>query len=74
MSDSTFHAVDDALSDILRKMRLRTEIYARPDYCGTWAVDTSGHRKVAFHLIERGSGWLHLDQEDEPTRLGAGRS
>ena len=56
----------DALSDILRRMRLKAEIYARPDYCGTWAVDTSGHRKAAFHLIERGNGWLHTD--DAPPR------
>ena len=54
----------DALTDILRKMRLTAEIYARPDYCGTWAVDTSGHRKMAFHLIERGNAWLHMDDSD----------
>lgn len=61
----------DALSDILRRMRLKAEIYARPDYCGTWAVDTSGHRKVAFHLIERGSAWLHTD-DGEPQQMVSG--
>lgn len=61
----------DALSDILRRMRLKAEIYARPDYCGTWAVDTSGHRKAAFHLIERGSGWLHTG-DGEPRPLTSG--
>ena len=61
----------DALSDILRRMRLRAEIYARPDYCGTWAVDTSGHRKVAFHLIERGSAWLHTE-DAEPQQMVSG--
>ncbi len=62
----------DALSDILRRMRLKAEIYARPDYCGTWAVDTSGHRKAAFHLIERGTGWLHTDDGAEPRSLAGG--
>ncbi len=61
----------DALSDILRKMRLSAEIYARPDYCGTWAVDTSGHRKMAFHLIERGNAWLHTD-DAEPMPMTSG--
>ncbi|MEM7432660.1 MAG: AraC family transcriptional regulator [Pseudomonadota bacterium] len=54
----------DALTDILRKMRLTAEIYARPDYCGSWGVDTSGHRKMAFHLIERGNAWLHMEDLD----------
>lgn len=62
----------DALSDILRRMRLKAEIYARPDYCGTWAVDTSGHRKVAFHLIERGSGWLHTVDGEAPRQMVSG--
>ena len=62
----------DALSDILRKMRLKAEVYARPDFCGTWAVDTSGHRKVAFHLIERGSGWLHTEDGVPPTQMVTG--
>ena len=62
----------DALSDILRRTRLTAEIYARPDYCGTWAVDTSGQRKVAFHLIQQGSAWLHLegDATAEPLVTG----
>ena len=62
----------DALGDILRRMRLTSEIYARPDYCGTWAVDTSGHRKVAFHLLERGNGWLHMDDGRPPLPLSSG--
>ncbi len=62
----------DALSDILRRMRLTAEIYARPDYCGSWAVDTSGHRKVAFHLIEKGSAWLHMDDGTDPMPLVTG--
>ena len=62
----------DALSDILRRMRLKAEIYARPDYCGTWAVDTSGHRKVAFHLIERGSAWLHTENGKQPQHMVKG--
>lgn len=53
-------------------MRLTAEIYARPDYCGTWAVDTSGHRKVAFHLIEKGSAWLHTDDGADPLPLVTG--
>ena len=62
----------DALSDILHKTRLTAQIYARPDYCGAWAVDTSGQRKVAFHLIQQGSAWLHLDDGSDPAPLITG--
>ena len=61
----------DALSEILRRLRLTAEIYARPDYCGSWAVDTSGHRKMAFHLIERGNAWLHTS-DAEPVPMISG--
>ena len=64
--------VPDALSNILRRLRLRAEIFAHPEFCGAWAVDTSGHRKAAFHLIERGTGWLHTEAESQPRPLNSG--
>lgn len=63
---------NDALTTILRRLRLRAGVFIHADFCGTWAVDTSGDRKVPFHLIGRGSGWLHTDDTDEPRLLSAG--
>lgn len=62
----------DALTAILRRLRLRAGVYVHAEFCGSWAVDTSGDRKVPFHLIGRGSGWLHTDDAVEPRRLDAG--
>ena len=62
----------DALTAILQRLRLRAGVYVHADFCGTWAVDTSGHRKVPFHLIGQGSGWLHTDGAEEPRPLSAG--
>ena len=62
----------DALTAILQRLRLRAGVYVHADFCGTWAVDTSGQRKVPFHLIGRGSGWLHTDDTQEPRLLDAG--
>ncbi len=62
----------DALTAILQRLRLRADVYVHADFCGTWAVDTSGHRKVPFHLIGQGSGWLHTDGTGEPRLLSAG--
>lgn len=65
--------ITDALSVILRQLRIRAKITAHPQLCGPWAVDTSGHRKATFHLIERGNGWLHLfDGRSPPLPLSAG--
>ncbi|MCG8427464.1 MAG: cupin domain-containing protein, partial [Chromatiales bacterium] len=63
---------NDALTSILQRLRLQAGVYVHADFCGTWAVDTSGHRKVPFHLIGRGEGWLHTDDTDEPRLLSAG--
>ena len=61
----------DALSWILDHQKLCAEIYHYADYCGMWAVDTSGHRKIPFHLVESGTGWLHT-QDAPPRLLGPG--
>lgn len=62
---------NDALSLILQRLRLKAEVYVHADFCGTWAVDTSGSRKVPFHLVERGKSWLHMPEE-VPRLLTAG--
>ena len=61
----------DALSLVLAGLQLSAEVYVSGDFCGHWAVDTSGSRRVPFHLIGKGNAWLHLDGEPE-RRLGAG--
>lgn len=50
----------DALSLMLDRLRLRAGIFTHASYCGAWAMDTSGQRMAAFHLVQRGACWLHL--------------
>ena len=49
----------DTLSDWLRRVNFRAEVFFRAEYCGRWAVDTSGSNHVPFHLVSQGEGWLH---------------
>jgi AraC-like DNA-binding protein len=49
----------DPLSTLLRRLRLSARVFLRADFCGDWAVDTSGERRAPFHLVTRGTGWLH---------------
>lgn len=70
MSDSPNIYLDDPdpLSRLLNRLQLKAEVYVNGDFCGTWAVDTGGSRRIPFHLIGRGEAWLHVDQEG-PNRL-----
>ncbi len=51
----------DALSSVLSRLQLTAEVYSNGDFCGAWAVDTSGSRRIPFHLIGRGEAWLHTE-------------
>lgn len=50
----------DALSVVLSRLQLKAEIYSNGEYFGAWATDTSGSRRIPFHLIGRGKAWLHM--------------
>lgn len=53
----------DALSSVLKRLRLSAGIFTEATYCGAWAVDTSGQRMATFHLVQSGDSWLNLDGE-----------
>ena len=61
----------DPLSTLLQRLRLSARVFLRADFCGVWGVDTSGERHVPFHLVTRGSGWLH-ESGQSPRELVAG--
>ncbi len=70
-NDSGVKPGSDPLSELLQKVRFRASVFFRAEYCGNWAVDTSGSREVPFHLVTHGEGWLHTHGET-PTRLMTG--
>ncbi|USD36171.1 AraC family transcriptional regulator [Ferrimonas sp. SCSIO 43195] len=51
----------DALSSVLSSLQLQTEVYVNGEFCGQWAVDTAGSRRIPFHLIANGRAWLHME-------------
>jgi AraC family transcriptional activator of mtrCDE len=53
----------DALSAVLAGMQLHAQVYLNADYCGSWALDTSGSRRIPFHLVGRGEAWLHCAEQ-----------
>lgn len=65
-------AVTDTLSEILKAVRLRAEVFFSATQCGNWELDTSGDRIATFHLVTRGSCWLRLPDQPEPIPLTGG--
>ena len=53
--------MEDSISIIIKRLRMKAGIFAEANYCGAWAVDTSGQKVATFHLINSGDCWLHLD-------------
>lgn len=58
----------DPLSVLLTRLDLKAEVYVNGDFCGTWAVDTAGSKRIPFHLIGSGHAWLHFDGQ-QPKQL-----
>jgi len=61
----------DPLSQLLVNLKLHAEVYVNHQFCGNWAIDTSGSRRVPFHLVGDGDAWLHI-KENDPINLKVG--
>ncbi len=57
----------DALTRLLERVHIDATLHKHRDYCGSWAIDTSGTGLIPFHLIDKGSGWLHA--KGQPPQL-----
>lgn len=62
----------DVLSDILRTLHLRAEVFLHACFRGDWAVDSSGEKRATFHMVARGGCWLHMSDGREPVPLASG--
>ncbi len=51
----------DALSDILRLIRLKAYVYFQQDFSSPWGMEMDASKVAQFHLIVRGQCWLTLD-------------
>ena len=66
MSNSPSFELDnpDALSSVLSQLQLTADVYSDGDFCGAWALDTSGSRRIPFHLVGKGEAWLHVEGQN----------
>lgn len=61
----------DILSEHLRLIQLRGEVYFRSAFSGAWGINIEGGN-AAFHIVESGSCWLVPQNQGEPLRLESG--
>jgi AraC-like DNA-binding protein len=62
----------DILDEVLRAVSFRARLTYYGQVCDAWSIDSSGTGDVSFHLIGRGSCWLHTPALREPIRLDGG--
>ena len=62
----------DSLSTLLHSVRLNVDVFHNAQYCGDWAVDTSGAGYISFHLVTRGRCHAHSDCLEESVWLDTG--
>ena len=66
MSDLIMNSVDLLFSPL----KLEANVFHNGQYCGAWAVDVSGTRKMTFHVVVKGN--CYLKTEDDVTHLNEG--
>lgn len=62
----------DALSDILRMLRIHSSVYFRSEFKSPWGMDVSRSPFAQFHMIVRGNCWLQVEGSEKPAILSGG--
>jgi AraC-like DNA-binding protein len=62
----------DAISQILRLVRIRSTVYCRSVMDAPWGFGVEAHGNPAFHVLTSGSCWLEVDGQPDQLALEAG--
>lgn len=63
----------DVLSNVLQTLRFKGRLFCRMELTAPWGIlDTLSDSTAQFHLVEQGSGRLHLPEYDMSVTLAAG--
>jgi AraC-like DNA-binding protein len=52
-----------ALNQLLATLKIEANVYHNGQYCGIWAVDTSGQNRMTFHVVSAGKCFLSVDDQ-----------
>lgn len=55
----------DVLNQVFATFKVNAEVFHNGQYCGNWAIDTSGKHYLSFHLITHGKCYLMVNGNRE---------
>lgn len=61
----------DSLNQLLSTLKVEANIFHNGQYCGNWALDTSGSNHISFHIVTHGYCYLLMDDMN-PLPLNVG--
>ncbi|MFT5573970.1 MAG: AraC family transcriptional activator of mtrCDE [Cryomorphaceae bacterium] len=47
-----------ALSQLLATLKVEANVFHNGQYCGMWAIDTSGTQEMSFHVVTHGTCYM----------------
>ncbi len=62
----------DVLTQVLDALRLRSRLFCRSELTASWTLTFPAGDFAHFHLVERGTAWIHLEDLPRPIRLEPG--
>jgi AraC-like DNA-binding protein len=62
----------DAVSEVLRSVRVRSTVWCRSELRAPWGFGTDAHGTAAFHVVTAGRCWLQVDGDVAQRQLAAG--
>src|SRR5262245_54718452 len=62
----------DVLSDVLGTLRLQGHVFCATQFSAPWGLLVPRSDLAHFHVVDRGEGWLRLQQDRTPIALAPG--
>ncbi len=53
----------NAINQLLESLKIEANVYHNGKYCGNWAINTAGSRRMSFHIVTQGQCFFKLDGE-----------
>jgi len=53
----------DAINELLECLKIEANVYHNGQYCGNWAINTSGSRRMTFHIVTTGQCFFKRGHE-----------
>ena len=54
----------NGINQLLDSLKIEANVYHNGQFCGNWAVDTSGSRRMSFHIVTQGQCFFKLNGEN----------